>query len=123
MSYKCLAVITARGGSKRILRKNIKNFLGKPIIAYPLDAAIKSKLFSEIMVSTDDKEIAEISMEYGANVPFIRSAKNSDDHASTADVIFEVLEELKKDGKTFDYVCCIYPTAAFLTKDVLENSF
>jgi len=75
MNYKTLAIITARGGSKRIPRKNIKDFLGKPIIAYSIEASIKSDLFEEVMVSTDDYEIAEVAQKYGARVPFMRSAK------------------------------------------------
>ena len=86
-----LALITARGGSKRIPRKNIKPFLGKPIICYSIDAAIKSGVFDEIMVSTDDEEIAEISRGAGANVPFMRSSAASDDNASTDDVFAVVL--------------------------------
>lgn len=112
---KTVAIITARGGSKRIPRKNIRPFLGHPIIKYSIDTSIKSKCFSEIMVSTDDKEIAEVSKKLGAKVPFFRSEKNSDDHTTTADVIDEVLLEYKKRGKEFNYVCCIYPTAPFIT--------
>ena len=89
---KAIAIITARGGSKRIPRKNIKEFCGKPIIAYSIEAAKKSGRFSEIMVSTDSEEIAEISRNYGANVPFLRSKKTSDDYATTADVLMEVLD-------------------------------
>ena len=86
-----IAIIPARGGSKRIPRKNIKDFFGKPIIAYSIESAIKSELFSEIMVSTDDEEIAEVAIKYGAKVPFFRSKKNSDDYSTTLDVIKEVL--------------------------------
>lgn len=82
-----LAIIPARGGSKRIPRKNIKLFLGKPIISYSIESALKSNLFDEIMVSTDDDEIKEIALKYGAKVPFMRSAKNSDDFATTVDVV------------------------------------
>lgn len=107
---KTLAVITARGGSKKIPKKNIKEFCGKPIIAYSIEAALKSEIFDEIMVSTDSREIADIAIRYGAKVPFFRSEKTSDDYATTADVLTEVLEEYKKQGKTFEYMCCIYPT-------------
>lgn len=117
-----VAIITARGGSKRIPRKNIKDFLGKPIIAYSIQAALESKLFDEIMVSTDDKEIADIAISYGAKVPFFRSEKNADDYAGTADVLKEVLEEYVKLGKIFDWMCCIYPTAPFVTADKLIES-
>jgi len=120
---KKIAIIPARGGSKRIPRKNIKDFLGKPIIAYSIEAAIQSELFDEVMVSTDDQEIAEISMKYGANVPFFRSKKNSNDMASTADVIKEVIEEYQKINKKFDYLCCIYPTAPFISSQKLQKSY
>jgi len=116
---KRVAIITARGGSKRIHRKNIKDFLGKPIIAYSIEAAINSELFDEVMVSTDDSEIAEIAETYGAVVPFIRSAKNSDDYTGTFDVIKEVLESYEKENIRFDQACCIYPTAPFVTSQKL----
>ena len=98
-----LAIIPARGGSKRIPKKNIKDFLGKPIISYSIQSAIDVGLFNEIMVSTDDKEIAEISMIYGASVPFYRSKSNSNDFASTFDVIEEVILEYKKISRRTDY--------------------
>lgn len=120
---KNLAIITARGGSKRIPRKNIKDFLGKPIIAYSIEAAINSELFDEVMVSTDDQEIADIARRYGAKVPFIRSEKNADDFSTTADVITEVIESYKAIGKTFKYACCIYPTAPFISKKSLSESY
>lgn len=118
-----IAIITARGGSKRIPRKNIKEFLGKPIIAYSIDAAIQSNLFDEIMVSTDDHEIAEIAETYGAKVPFFRSGKNSDDYATTVDAIMEVLNEYELLGKTYKYGCCIYPTAPLLQTGILSDAF
>lgn len=118
-----IVIITARGGSKRIQRKNIKDFCGKPIIVYSIEAALNSKLFDEVMVSTDDAEIVEVAKKYGANVPFMRSAKNSDDYATTADVLNEVLEEYSKRGKTFEYMCCIYPTAPFVTAEKLQLAF
>ena len=117
---KCLALITARGGSKRIPRKNIRDFLGKPIIAYSIQTALKSGVFEEVMVSTDDDEIAEIAEKYGAKVPFKRSAETSDDTATTTDVIIEVLNEYKKRGYNFDYACCIYPTAPFISEESLK---
>ena len=113
-----LAIIPARGGSKRIPRKNIKDFLGKPIIAYSIQAALKSELFDEVMVSTDDEEIAEIAKKHGAKVPFMRSDKTADDHATLADVLDEVKNEYLKQNKTFDNICCILPTAPLIT---LEN--
>lgn len=123
MSKKNLCVIPARGGSKRIPRKNIKEFMGKPIISYSIGAAVKSGLFEEIMVSTDDEEIAEIGKNFGAVVPFMRSDKNADDFATTVDVLIEVLENYKKIGKYFDSVCCIYPTAPFITEAKLAEAF
>lgn len=116
-----LAIIPARGGSKRIEKKNIKLFCGKEIIIYSIINAIKSGLFSEIIVSTDDLEIAEIAKKNGAAVPFLRSKKNSNDHSTTMDVIFEVVDEYKKLNKTFSNVCCIYPTSPLLTKNELRE--
>ena len=118
-----VAIITARGGSKRIPRKNIKEFCGKPIIAYSIEAALKAELFDEVMVSTDDAEIAEVARKYGAQVPFMRSAKNSDDYATTADVLSEVLEIYEQQGKFFDIMCCIYPTAPFVTSEKLQKAY
>lgn len=114
-----VAIITARGGSKRIPRKNIKEFCGKPILAYSIKAALKSNLFDEVMVSTDDEEIAGIAKKYGASLPFMRSEKTSNDFATTEDVLVEVLSEYKKLGKEFSEVCCIYPTAPFVTSEKL----
>ncbi|WP_044973680.1 pseudaminic acid cytidylyltransferase [Ruminococcus sp. HUN007] len=110
-----VAIITARGGSKRIPKKNIKEFCGKPIIAYSIEAALNSKVFDEVMVSTDSEEIASIAKQYGASVPFLRSEETSNDYATTADVIAEVLEQYKNTGKAFDNFACIYPTAPFVT--------
>jgi N-acylneuraminate cytidylyltransferase len=118
-----LAIIPARGGSKRILRKNIKLFLGKPIIAYSIEAALKSKLFDEVMVSTDDEEIKEIALKYGAKVPFLRSETNANDFATTAAVINEVLEVYKTKNKLFKYCICIYPTAPFVSSNLLIKAF
>ncbi len=120
---KNLAIITARGGSKSIPHKNIKSFCGKPILAYSIQAALESNLFDEVMVSTDDEKIAEIAKENGACVPFMRSAENANDFATTRDVLDEVVETYKKRGKTFDYVCCIYPTAPFVTAKKLKDAF
>ncbi len=117
-----LCIIPARGGSKRIPRKNIKDFLGKPIIAYSIEAALKSELFDEVMVSTDDIEIAQIAKKYGAKVPFMRSEKNSDDYATTFDVIKEVLLNYELLNKTFDYTSCIYACAPFVTPKKLTNT-
>lgn len=119
---KAVAVITARGGSKRIPRKNIRQFCGRPMIEYSIDAALKSEIFDEVMVSTDDEEIASIAKKAGAQVPFMRSARNAGDMAATHEVILEVLNEYKKAGIVFEYVCCIYPTAPFLTAEKLRKS-
>ncbi|HXS38196.1 MAG TPA: pseudaminic acid cytidylyltransferase [Flavipsychrobacter sp.] len=117
-----IAIITARGGSKRIPRKNIKLFAGYPIIKYSIEAAIDSGCFDEVMVSTDDKEIAEIAVQYGAKVPFYRSEATSNDFATTADVLIEVIEKYRKSGIFFDTVCCIYPTAPFVTAEKFRNA-
>ena len=119
---KRIAIITARGGSKRIPYKNIRDFCGKPIITYSIEAALNAGCFTNVMVSTDDEKIAQIAKEAGAEVPFLRSEENSGDFATTADVIKEVLEEYKKVGKEFTTACCIYPTAPFLTPKKLEES-
>lgn len=120
MNSSNLALITARGGSKRIPRKNIKEFCGKPILCYSIEAALAAGMFEEVMVSTDDAEIADISRKYGASVPFFRSSETAGDYASTDDVIMEVLKEYEKRGKSFDAFCCIYPTAPFLTGERLK---
>ncbi len=120
--HKTLAIITARGGSKRIPRKNIKEFCGKPIMAYSVEAALDAGIFDEVMVSTDDAEIAEIGKQYGAAVPFMRSDENANDFATTADVLCEVLEQYKKQGKEFTHICCIYPTAPFITAEKVKEA-
>ncbi|PWD97681.1 pseudaminic acid cytidylyltransferase [Marinilabilia rubra] len=120
---KNIAIIPARGGSKRIPHKNIKHFLGKPIIAYSIEAAINSDLFDEIMVSTDDYEIAEVAKQHGARVPFLRSEENSDDFATLADVIDEVKRQYLEQGNLFDNICCILPTAPLLTVDNLKKGY
>lgn len=118
----CIAIIPARGGSKRIPRKNVKEFCGKPILAYSIEAVIQTKLFDEVMVSTDDKEIAEIAKKYGASVPFLRSTETANDYAILKDVLNEVLSEYQKLGKTFDEVCCILPTAPLVESDDIAKS-
>ncbi len=112
---KNIAIIPARGGSKRIPRKNIKDFNGRPIITYAIEAALKSKLFDEVMVSTEDEEIAEISQRYGAAVPFMRSEENADDFTGPGDVVFEVLNKYSELGQEFDRACCIYATSPLIT--------
>lgn len=117
-----ICIIPARGGSKRIPKKNIKDFLGKPIIAYSIEMALETGLFEEVMVSTDDLEIAEIAKNYGAKVPFMRSKETSDDYATTMAVIKEVLEMYNESGRVFDAVCCLYPTAVLAnTQDIKKG--
>jgi pseudaminic acid cytidylyltransferase len=118
-----LAIIPARGGSKRIPKKNIKLFLGKPIIAYSIEIAIESNLFDDIIVSTDDIEIAKIAKDYGAQVPFFRSEINSSDFATTFDVIEEVINEQHIRNQDYENVCCIYPCAPLISKELIINSF
>lgn len=120
---KKLCIITARGGSKRIPRKNIKDFAGKPIIAYPINLALSSGMFDEVMVSTEDLEIAEIAKKYSAKVPFYRSEKNASDVAGTDAVLLEVINEYKVQGVNFDYACCIYPTSPLLTQKHLNEAW
>lgn len=123
MKNNAVAIITARGGSKRIPKKNIKDFRGKPIIAYSIEAAIRSGVFDDVMVSTDDEEIASIAKYYGASIPFMRSEETSNDYATTSDVLKEVIREYTKRGKLFKYACCIYPTAPFVTAERIRDCF
>lgn len=122
MKKSAIAIITARGGSKRIPRKNVKLFCGKPIITYSIEAALQSGLFEEVMVSTEDEEIARIAREVGAQVPFMRSSESAGDYASTDDVLLEVLAAYKERGKDFDSFCCLYPTAPFVTAEKLKTA-
>ncbi|MEY3236616.1 MAG: hypothetical protein RI883_717 [Bacteroidota bacterium] len=119
---KLIAIIPARGGSKRIPRKNIKLFHGKPIIAYSIEAAIQSGLFDEVVVSTDDEEIELIAKQFNALI-HKRSAKNADDFATTSDVIDEVLKDLESTLGTIDVLCCIYPTSPLIQKNDLQLAF
>lgn len=118
---KNIAIITARSGSKRIPGKNIRLFLGKPIISYSIDAAKNSGCFDEVMVSTDDYEIVNIAKRFGAKVPFLRSNKNSSDTATTEDVLREVVKKYEKLGKKYDNICCVYPTAPFVTPRKIQK--
>ena len=117
-----VAIITARGGSKRIPRKNVKEFLGKPILLYSIEAALNSGIFEEVMVSTEDEEIARLAREAGASVPFMRGEENANDFATTTDVLLEVLDAYEKQGRHFEFGCCIYPTAPFVTAQKLNDS-
>lgn len=122
MCSKCVAIIPARGGSKRIPRKNIKDFCGKPMIAYSIKAAQESGLFDKVVVSTDDEEIAKVATEYGAEVPFIRPVELSDDYTGTGDVINHAINWLKENGFKYDFVCTIYATAPLIqTKYIIEG--
>ncbi|MDD4515328.1 pseudaminic acid cytidylyltransferase [Massilibacteroides sp.] len=123
MSKKRLAIIPARGGSKRIPGKNKRSFLGKPIIAYSIEIAIRSGLFDEVMVSTDDEEIAAIAVEYGARVPFFRSVEKAGDYATLTDVLIEVVQEYESRGEVFDTLCCLLATAPLLAIDDLKAGY
>ncbi|SEE39968.1 pseudaminic acid cytidylyltransferase [Pseudomonas kilonensis] len=124
-----LAVIPARGGSKRIPRKNIKAFCGKPMIAWSIEAALQSGCFDQVIVSTDDQEIAEVARQYGASVPFMRPAELSDDYTGTIPVIQQAIEWCRADGFDARQVCCLYATAPFVSPvdlrrglDILEQT-
>ncbi|WP_142784479.1 pseudaminic acid cytidylyltransferase [Changchengzhania lutea] len=119
---KRVCIIPARGGSKRIPKKNSKDFLGKPIITYSIQTALDSNLFDEVMVSTDDKEIANIALNHGAKVPFMRSEKNSNDFATTFEVIEEVIGDYEKLGMSFDEGCCFYATSPLTTVEKLKEA-
>lgn len=119
---KALCIIPARGGSKRIPRKNVKPFLGKPMLAYSIEAALSSGLFDEVMVSTDDEEIAGVARAYGASVPFMRSKETASDYATTQDVLKEVLMKYQEAGREFDCFCCFYATAPLVqSKDLVAG--
>lgn len=116
-----IAIIPARGGSKRIPRKNIKSFHGKPMIAWSIEAAQQSGIFDRIIVSTDDEEIAAVAREYGAEVPFIRPADIANDYATTGDVISHAIVWLTNQGHRPEQVCCLYATAPFVEPDDLRQ--
>lgn len=118
-----LAIIPARGGSKRIPRKNIKLFLGKPIIAYSIETAIATNIFDEVMVSTDDNEIAQIAQQYGAKVPFFRSDQNANDHSVLSDVVKEVVDSYKAINREFDEICLVLPTAPFVDREIILKAY
>ena len=117
-----LCVIPARGGSKRIPRKNIRDFCGKPMIAYAIEAAKLSNLFESIVVSTDDKEIAAISESYGAEIPFVRPGELADDYVGTVEVIAHAINECEKNGLKPERVCCIYPCVPLIKVEDLRNT-
>jgi len=118
-----ICVVPARGGSKRIPRKNIKVFNGKPIIAYSIEAALESNCFDQVIVSTDDNKIAEVAKTYGAKVPFIRPAALSNDYAGTIPVIKHTIEWLENHNNTIDNVCCLYATAPFIQSQTIFKAF
>jgi pseudaminic acid cytidylyltransferase len=118
-----IAIIPARGGSQRIPQKNIKDFFGKPIIAYSIEMALASNLFDEVMVSTDCPQITSIAEKFGASIPFQRSEINSNNYATLTDVILEVLQNYTEQGKHFDNLCCILPTAPLITKARLAEAY
>ncbi|MCC5929691.1 MAG: pseudaminic acid cytidylyltransferase [Cyclobacteriaceae bacterium] len=121
MNTSAICIIPARGGSKRIPGKNIRDFKGKPIIEYSIQTALRSGLFDEVMVSTDDEEIAGIALKAGAQVPFMRSAENSDDFATTVEVLIEVIGKYEASGSDFKYGCCIYPAAPLIKTERLKE--
>ena len=123
MDTRNIAIIPARGGSKRIPKKNIKDFLGKPIIAYSIEIAFSCNLFDRVIVSTDDEEIKNVAIKYGAEVPFIRPKEIADDFTGTHEVIGHAVKWLEDKGQTMDYVCCIYPTAPLIEKDDFIKGF
>ena len=118
-----LAIIPARGGSKRIPRKNIRDFCGKPMIAWSIEAALASGCFDRVIVSTDDDEIAETARRYGAEVPFLRPAELSDDHTGTIPVIRHAIESVDAAGPRVEYACCVYATAPFVRAEDLRRGF
>lgn len=118
-----IAIIPARGGSKRIPRKNIKDFGGRPMMAWPIEAARQSECFDRILVSTDDAEIASVAKQYGAEVPFMRPVELADDHTGTIPVIAHAVDWLQAQGETPDGVCCIYATAPFVTAEALQQGY
>lgn len=120
---EAVAIIPARGGSKRIPRKNIKLFHGKPLIAYSIQTALKSNLFKKVIVSTDDEEIAKIAKEYGAEVPYLRPKELSDDFIGTGAVVSHALNYLTSQGENYNFVCTIYATAPFLSEKYLIEGF
>ncbi len=118
-----VAIIPARGGSKRIPKKNIKDFMGRPMLSYAINAALRSEIFDEVMVSTDDIEIMRVAKKYGAEVPFMRSAKTAGDYATTIEVLKEVILEYRKIGREFENLCCIYPCVPFLKSETLKDAW
>src|SRR5690554_3236810 len=118
-----VAVIPARGGSKRIPRKNIREFAGKPMIAWSIEAALASGCFDRVIVSTDDEEIANVAIEWGAEVPFRRPAELSDDYTGTIPVIAHSISWMHEQGDNPGAVCCLYATAPFVQPQDLKDGY
>lgn len=116
-----LAVIPARGGSKRIPGKNLRDFFGKPIIAYSIETALESRLFDHVIVSTDDDKISSAARKLGAEVPFVRPARISDDHTGTNEVVKHAIQWYQQRGHDVSLVCCIYATAPFVSTQYLKE--
>jgi len=123
MAKNAIAIIPARGGSKRIPRKNIKDFFGKPLISYSIETALASNLFEKVIVTTDDENIAKIAIEYGAEVPFLRPKELSDDFTGTVDVVNHTIEYLESIGEHYNYICTVYATAPLLQKEYLVEGY
>ncbi|MCV3384667.1 pseudaminic acid cytidylyltransferase [Campylobacter lari] len=120
---KNLCIIPARGGSKRIPRKNIVDFLGKPLIAYSIESALKSEIFDDVIISSDDDEIIEAALKYGAKAPFVRKKELSDDYANSTAVIQDAIIMLEKQDKIYENVCCLYATAPLIDEFILQKAF
>ena len=120
---KNLCIIPARGGSKRIAKKNIVDFLGKPLIAYSIENAFNSGIFDDIIVSSDDEEIIKIALKSGAKCPFIRSKELSDDFTTSTKVVQNAIQILKDKNQDYDNVCCLYATAVLINKDILKQAY
>ncbi|MBC5858371.1 pseudaminic acid cytidylyltransferase [Campylobacter jejuni] len=120
---KNLCIIPARGGSKRIPKKNIIDFLGKPLIAYSIENALNSGIFDEVVLSSDDEAIIKTALKYGAKAPFVRDEKLSDDYASSTSVVQNAIEILQNQNQIYDNVCCLYATAPLLSKDILKQAY
>ncbi|MFG5100767.1 pseudaminic acid cytidylyltransferase [Campylobacter lari] len=120
---KNLCIIPARGGSKRIPRKNIVDFLGKPLIAYSIESALNSGIFDDVIISSDDDEIIEVALKYGAKTPFVRKKELSDDYASSTAVIQDAIIMLEKQDKFYENACCLYATAPLIDEFILKKAF
>ncbi|MCV3528298.1 pseudaminic acid cytidylyltransferase [Campylobacter lari] len=120
---KNLCIIPARGGSKRIPRKNIVDFLGKPLIAYSIESTLKSEIFDDVIISSDDDEIIEVALKYGAKAPFVRKKELSDDYANSTAVIQDAIIMLEKQDKFYENVCCLYATAPLIDEFILKKAF